>query len=102
MLFNSLEFALFLPVVFFIYWFVVRENLKARNILMLAASYVFYGWWDWRLVFLLAGATLVNQALGVRIHHALSGRRGGGPPCSSAGSRSPGASGAGGLEGRSG
>ncbi len=67
MLFNSLEFALFLPVVFLIYWFVVRESLKAQNILMLAASYVFYGWWDWRFLLLLVVLSLTNYFIGTGI-----------------------------------
>lgn len=45
MLFNSLEFLLFLPIVFVLYWFVVSKNLRVQNILVLVASYVFYGWW---------------------------------------------------------
>ena len=67
MLFNSLEFALFLPVVFFAYWFVVRGNLKAQNILMLAASYLFYGWWDWRFLLLLVLLSLTNYLIGTGI-----------------------------------
>jgi len=67
MLFNSLEFALFLPVVFFAYWFIVRGNLKAQNILMLAASYLFYGWWDWRFLLLLVLLSLTNYLIGTGI-----------------------------------
>jgi len=50
MLFNSPEFLLFLPIVFGLYWFVVQRNLKAQNMLLVLASYVFYGWWDWRFL----------------------------------------------------
>ncbi len=46
MLFNSIEFALFLPVVFLLYWFVFRRSLRAQNLFVVAASYLFYGWWD--------------------------------------------------------
>jgi D-alanyl-lipoteichoic acid acyltransferase DltB (MBOAT superfamily) len=53
MLFNSLNFALFLPVVFFLYWFVTQRNLKLQNLLLLAASCFFYACWDWRFLFLL-------------------------------------------------
>ncbi len=48
MLFNSIEFAIFLPVVFILYWFVTSKALKLQNLLIVAASYLFYGWWDWR------------------------------------------------------
>ena len=48
MLFNSPEYLLFLPIVFGLYWFVVQRNLRAQNVLLVLASYVFYGWWDWR------------------------------------------------------
>jgi alginate O-acetyltransferase complex protein AlgI len=48
MLFNSFEFLLFFPVVFLLYWFVFQKNLKAQNAFILVASYLFYGWWDWR------------------------------------------------------
>ena len=50
MLFNSLDFAVFLPIVFVLYWFVTKHNLKLQNALIVAASYVFYGWWDWRFL----------------------------------------------------
>jgi len=49
MLFNSLDFALFLPIVFTLYW-LLKNNLKAQNLLVVLASYVFYGWWDWRFL----------------------------------------------------
>lgn len=47
MLFNSTEFALFLPVVLLLYWSVFRRNLRLQNLFVLLASYLFYGWWDW-------------------------------------------------------
>ncbi|MCD8298156.1 MAG: MBOAT family protein, partial [Opitutae bacterium] len=50
MLFNSIEFALFLPVVFLLYWFVFNRSVKVQNLFVVAASYVFYGWWDWRFL----------------------------------------------------
>ena len=64
MLFNSLDFALFLPIVFILYWFVTNKNLKAQNILIVAASYVFYGWWDYRFLSLILFSTLVDFAIG--------------------------------------
>ena len=49
MLFNSFEFFIFLPVVFILYWFVFNKHLKTQNLFLLAASYLFYGLWDWQL-----------------------------------------------------
>ena len=67
MLFNSIEFAIFLPIVFVLYWFVTNNNLKSQNILLLIASYVFYGWWDWRFLFLLIILSVSNYFIGIRI-----------------------------------
>jgi D-alanyl-lipoteichoic acid acyltransferase DltB (MBOAT superfamily) len=69
MLFNSIEFAIFLPIVFLLYWFVTNKSLNAQNILLLIASYVFYGWWDWRFLFLLALLSLVNYFIGIGIEN---------------------------------
>ncbi|MFD2917033.1 MBOAT family O-acyltransferase [Psychroserpens luteus] len=68
MLFNSLDFAIFFPVIFVLYW-LVTSNLTLRNILILAASYVFYGWWDWRFLFLIAISTLVDFYVGKQIYN---------------------------------
>ena len=68
MLFNSLHFAFFLPVVFFIYWFVVNKNLKQQNLLLLIASYFFYGCWDYRFLFLLIFSTLLDYYTGLKMH----------------------------------
>ena len=65
MLFNSPEFLLFLPIVFGLYWFVTQRNLKAQNLLLLVASYVFYGWWDWRFLGLIALSTIVDFLVGL-------------------------------------
>lgn len=53
MLFNSLDFAIFLPIVFILYWFAVKDNYKLQNILLLVTSCFFYAYWDWRFLFLL-------------------------------------------------
>ena len=70
MLFNSLEFFVFLPVVFLLYWFVVHKNLKLQNFLVLVASYVFYGWWDYRFLSLIALSTVVDYFIGIGIHES--------------------------------
>lgn len=72
MLFNSLEFFLFLPTVFAAYWILNLwtdrpRGLQAQNMLLLVASYVFYGWWDWRFLSLIAFSTLVDFAVGLQI-----------------------------------
>lgn len=63
MLFNSLDFALFLPIVFVLYWFVFRTR-KQQNLLLLAASYVFYGWWDPRFLSLIVISSAVDYLVG--------------------------------------
>jgi D-alanyl-lipoteichoic acid acyltransferase DltB (MBOAT superfamily) len=60
MLFNSFQFALFLPLCFILYWFVFQKHLKAQNLFLLVISYVFYGWWDWRFLSLIAISSLVD------------------------------------------
>ncbi|WP_339864123.1 MBOAT family O-acyltransferase [uncultured Algoriphagus sp.] len=64
MLFNSLDFAIFLPIVFILYWFVVNRNLKSQNLLVVASSLLFYGWWDWRFLSLIIFSTLVDYTIG--------------------------------------
>jgi D-alanyl-lipoteichoic acid acyltransferase DltB (MBOAT superfamily) len=67
MLFNSIEFAIFLPVVFLIYWFVVNKNLQLQNIFLLAASYFFYGWWDYRFLVLILFSSIVDFYIAKKI-----------------------------------
>ena len=67
MLFNSIEFLLFLPTVFLLYWFVFQKNLKVQNLLLLISSYVFYGWWDYRFLSLIFLSTVVDYFVGIKI-----------------------------------
>ena len=67
MLFNSIDFAIFLPIVFLLYWFVFNRNLKAQNFLIVVASYVFYGWWDWRFLSLILFSTVVDYTVGLQL-----------------------------------
>ncbi|WP_179006878.1 MBOAT family O-acyltransferase [Winogradskyella forsetii] len=67
MLFNSIDFAVFLPVVFILYWFFCQKNLKLQNLLIVLASYVFYGWWDWRFLSLIIFSTIVDYSIGVAL-----------------------------------
>ncbi len=64
MLFNSLEFLIYLPIIFIIYWFVLNKNLKLQNLLIALASYFFYGWWDFRFLALILFSTLLDYTLG--------------------------------------
>lgn len=65
MLFNSIDFAIFLPIVFILYWFGTNRNLKLQNFLIVAASYLFYGWWDWRFLSLILFSTIVDYSVGL-------------------------------------
>lgn len=75
MLFNSFEFLVFLPIVFFIYWFLVNKNLKLQNIFLLFASYVFYSWWDWRFLGLLVGLGISNYFIGINVDSVNADRK---------------------------
>ncbi|MFT6843585.1 MAG: alginate O-acetyltransferase complex protein AlgI [Psychroserpens sp.] len=67
MLFNSIDFAIFLPIVFILYWFATNNNLKLQNFLIVAASYLFYGWWDWRFLSLILFSTVVDYTVGRKL-----------------------------------
>lgn len=69
MLFNSIDFAVFLPIVFILYWFVTQKNLRIQNILLVISSYIFYGWWDWRFLSLILFSTLVDYFVGLGLLH---------------------------------
>ena len=64
MLFNSIDFAVFLTLVFGVYWFLVARSLKLQNLFLLVMSYVFYGWWDWRFLSLIFMSSLIDFLVG--------------------------------------
>ena len=68
MLFNSLEFAIFLPIAFLLYWFVFNRKVRWQNLFVVVASYIFYGWWDWRFLFLIAFTSFCSWGSGLLIH----------------------------------
>lgn len=68
MLFNSIDFALFLPLVFAIYWLIDRWGIKVQNSFLLVVSYIFYGWWDWRFLSLILFSSLLDFSLGRKMH----------------------------------
>ena len=74
MLFNSYAFLVFLPIVFLLYWFVFRGR-QWQNLLVVVASYIFYGWWDWRFLFLIALTSLCSYGSGLLLEHYEGQRR---------------------------
>ena len=77
MLFNSFEFLIFLPIVFLLYWFIFdyamrgcKRQLLWQNLLIVVASYLFYGWWDWRFLILIAITTILSFLSGIGIEKA--------------------------------
>ena len=69
MLFNSIDFAIFLPIVFILYWFVTNKDLRLQNLLIATSSYVFYGWWDWRFLSLILFSTIVDYSVGRKLQN---------------------------------
>lgn len=76
MLFNSLEFLIFLPIVFIIYWRILRRNLKLQNLFIVIVSYIFYGWWDWRFLFLITFTTGCSYVNAIAIKNSLNKNKG--------------------------
>jgi D-alanyl-lipoteichoic acid acyltransferase DltB (MBOAT superfamily) len=72
MLFNSISFVFFFPIVFLLYWFATKGKRKPQNWLLLAASYYFYACWDYRFLFLLIFSTLLDYYTGIKMHDAAS------------------------------
>ena len=70
MLFNSIEYLLFLPTVFILYWFVFNKDLRLQNLLIFISSYFFYGWWDWRFLSLIFLSTVVDYFVGLKIYQS--------------------------------
>ncbi|MBE9576427.1 MBOAT family O-acyltransferase [Flavobacterium proteolyticum] len=70
MLFNTLQYFIFLPIVFIIYWWANNKSLKLQNILLLIASYYFYACWDWRFLFLLIFSTGLDYYTGLKMYDA--------------------------------
>lgn len=73
MLFNSIEFLVFLPIVFLVYWHVLNKKIAYQNIFIVLVSYLFYGWWDYKLLLLIAFTSLVSFLSGIFISRVRSG-----------------------------
>ena len=71
MLFNSLDFLIFLPTVFVVYWRLLSKSLKLQNSFILLSSYIFYGWWDWRFLTLISMSTIIDYFIGLGIYNAV-------------------------------
>lgn len=67
MLFNTLSFAIFLPIVFLLYWVWSNKEVRRRNVFIILASYVFYGWWDWRFLGLIATSSVIDFLVGIQL-----------------------------------
>lgn len=76
MLFNSIEFLFFLPIVFLLYWFVFQKNLKWQNFFVVIVSYLFYGWWNWHFLLLIAFTTFCSYISGLGVSYYLRKKRG--------------------------
>jgi D-alanyl-lipoteichoic acid acyltransferase DltB (MBOAT superfamily) len=72
MIFNSYAFALFFPIVFILYWLLSKKSIIYQNVLLLVASYIFYGWWDWRFLFLLVFSTSLDYYTGLKMYNSKS------------------------------
>ncbi|MCL4121882.1 UNVERIFIED_CONTAM: hypothetical protein GTU68_014030 [Idotea baltica] len=73
MLFNSIEYLIFLPTVFILYW-LLRGDYKKQNILLLIASFIFYGWWDWRFLGLIIYSSYLDYYIGLKLHEETSNK----------------------------
>lgn len=67
MLFNSFEYLVFLPIVFFIYWVILKNSIKGQNLFLLIVSYIFYGWWSWKFLILISITGLNDYTLAIQI-----------------------------------
>lgn len=67
MIFNSIEFAIFLIIVFLLYWFVFNRNKTTRNIFIIVVSYIFYGWWSYKFLLLIALTSFLSWGSGLLI-----------------------------------
>jgi len=75
MLFNSVAFAVFLPVVFAVYWLAGEGRTRSQTAILLASSYLFYGWWNWRFLALIIFVSALNFAVGLGLSATADARR---------------------------
>ena len=70
MLFNSIDFAIFLPIIFIIYWLFGNKSKQAQNFILLIASYLFYSFWDYRFLFLIILSSTIDYLVGIKISNS--------------------------------
>lgn len=75
MFFNSFHFALFLPLIFILYWFVFNKSKSTQNFLLICASYYFYSCWNWHFLFLLVFSTLLDYFAALQIEKSKTAKR---------------------------
>lgn len=75
MIFNSLPFAIFFTLVFFVYWFPLRKKLRLQNSFLLLSSYLFYGWWDWRFLSLILLSSMTDYWVGLQLEKTKDERK---------------------------
>jgi alginate O-acetyltransferase complex protein AlgI len=75
MLFNSIDFALFLPLVFLLYWTVFSRTLRLQNAFLILTGFVFYGWWDWRFLGLLIFTSGTDYLVALGLERSADERR---------------------------
>lgn len=75
MFFNSVSFALFLPIVFLLYWLVFNKNKTTQNAVLIVASYYFYSCWDWRFLFLLVFSTLLDYFSAIMMENSTTNKK---------------------------
>lgn len=68
MSFNSIDFAIFFPLVFVVYWYIFGSNLRWQNAFLVVVSYIFYGWWDYRFLVLILISTLTDYIIGLQLY----------------------------------
>lgn len=67
MIFNSIDFIVFLPLVFCVFWIFGNKKVSTQNIIILVSSYIFYGWWDWRYLALIITSTVIDYSIGLKL-----------------------------------
>lgn len=75
MLFNSIEFAVFLPITFIVYWFILNKNIKTQNLLVLLASYLFYGWWNWKFLSLIIFSSFIDYFISLALYKCTANKK---------------------------
>ena len=70
MLFDSFDFAIFLPIVFALYWSIERFGLRLQNAFLVLVSYIFYGWWDWKFFGLIILSSVVDYVIAKQIYNS--------------------------------